>query len=144
MKQKAKIYKGKRIVIGDKNLVTKNEIHVNDIPQEGGKSGGETPLSKDMIYLDLSGYTVDDKTSITNGGALCAKYIDDNGSVVFVSPMLFALTDRSIWKKMNYYAICGSLLVQDYEGNIIPLIDMVNLIFPDIPRITEEEFYALN
>lgn len=40
MKQKAKIYKGKRIVIGDKNLVTKNEIHVNDIPQEGGESGG--------------------------------------------------------------------------------------------------------
>lgn len=40
MKQKAKIYKGKRIVMGDKNLVTKNEIHVNDIPQEGGESGG--------------------------------------------------------------------------------------------------------
>lgn len=40
MKQKAKIYKGKRIVIGDKNLVTKNEIHVNDIPQEDGESGG--------------------------------------------------------------------------------------------------------
>lgn len=44
VKQKAKIYKGKRIVIGNKNLVTKNEIHVNDIPQEGedsNESGGE-------------------------------------------------------------------------------------------------------
>lgn len=40
MKQKAKIYKGKRVVMGDKNRVTKHEIHVNDIPQEGGESGG--------------------------------------------------------------------------------------------------------
>lgn len=39
-KQKAKIYKGKRVVMGDKNRVTKHEIHVNDIPQEGGESSG--------------------------------------------------------------------------------------------------------
>lgn len=119
-----------------------NSVKVKtNVAQSGG---GGTPLSKDMIYLDLSGYTVDDKTNITNGVVLCAKYIDDNGSVNFVSPMLFALTDRSIWKKMNYFAVCGSLLVKDYEGNIVPLIDMINLSFPDIPRLTESEFYNLN
>lgn len=40
MKQRAKVYKGKRVVMGDKNRVTKHEIHVNDIPQQGGESGG--------------------------------------------------------------------------------------------------------
>lgn len=40
-KQKAKIYKGKRVVMGDKNLVTKNEIHVNDIPRNEGHIDGE-------------------------------------------------------------------------------------------------------
>lgn len=53
MKQKAKIYKGKRIVIGDKNLVTKNEIHVNDIPQEGV---GNTPsTTKWTGHADVNG-----------------------------------------------------------------------------------------
>jgi surface protein len=73
MKQKAKIYKGKRIVIGDKNLVTKNEIHVNDIPQEGGESGGgnggDTPSTPstskwtghaDVEGLKAIGWTDDD------------------------------------------------------------------------------------
>lgn len=41
MKIKAKTYKGKRIVMGDKNLVTKNEIHVNDIPRNEGHIDGE-------------------------------------------------------------------------------------------------------
>lgn len=58
MKQKAKIYKGKRIVMGDKNLVTKNEIHVNDIPQEGGESGGgNTGSGGGGVEIDpLTGY----------------------------------------------------------------------------------------
>lgn len=34
MKQKAKIYKGKRIVIGDKNLKIKNETYVDGL--DGG------------------------------------------------------------------------------------------------------------
>lgn len=56
MKQKAKIYKGKRIVMGDKNLVTKNEIHVNDIPQEGGESGGggNTPIKTQEKYVEIT------------------------------------------------------------------------------------------
>lgn len=39
MKHKAKIYKGKRVVIGDKNLVTKNEIHVTDVCEDLGGCG---------------------------------------------------------------------------------------------------------
>lgn len=67
MKQKAKIYKGKRIVIGDKNLVTKNEIHVNDIPQEDGESGGGNTPSRpkwtghaDVEGLRAIGWTDED------------------------------------------------------------------------------------
>lgn len=132
-------------VTPDAGFAYLNSVKVKTNVAQSGEGGGSgTPLSKDIIYLDLSGYTVDNKTSIMNGVALCAKYIDDNGSVVFVSPMLFAQTNLSIWGKMNYYAIGGSLSVRDYEGNIMPLIDAINLSFPDIPRITEEEFYSLD
>lgn len=48
MKIKAKIYKGKRIVMGDKNLVTKNEIHVNDIP------GNDKHVNDGMEYYKIN------------------------------------------------------------------------------------------
>lgn len=111
-----------------------------NVAQSGGGSG--TPLSKDMIYLDLSDYTIDDKTMIANY-TLCAKYKDESGNAYFVHPIGFALESVSAWTDMDYFAVCGSLLIKGNEGNI-PLIDAINLRFPDIPRITEEEFYNLN
>lgn len=64
MKQKAKIYKGRRIVIGDKNLITKNEIHVNDIPQEGGESGGGESGGELTNWLYVSAANIDKNTGL--------------------------------------------------------------------------------
>lgn len=47
-KEKLKFYKGKRVVIGDKNLVTKHEIHIDDLNTGGGN------LSNSYTYFDIS------------------------------------------------------------------------------------------
>lgn len=111
----------------------------------GGNGGGceeYDPLSKDMIYLDLSTFSLDDKTSFCSGITVFAKYIDDNGETKFVPPFAYAGNDIGRWGRMNYYAVCGSLLVHGDNGDI-PIKDAINLYFGDIPRITKEEFYHI-
>lgn len=61
MKYNLRTLKGKRIVGGDPNLATKNEIHVTKIPEQLGIEGGETESSKEYYYLFN-----------------CSKYINDN------------------------------------------------------------------
>lgn len=85
MKIKAKTYKGKRIVMGDKNLVTKNEIHVNDIPgnDEYIDDGMEYYKVNTKIILDLfEGDALDTFntffiTSIVDGNLIKGSTIDE-------------------------------------------------------------------
>lgn len=49
MKHNVRTINGKRIVGGDPNLATKNEIHVSKIPEELGISGGNTNTK--MLYF---------------------------------------------------------------------------------------------
>lgn len=51
MKYNLRTLKGKRIVGGDPNLATKNEIHVTKIPEQLGIEGGETEAQKEYYYL---------------------------------------------------------------------------------------------
>lgn len=85
MKHKAKIYKGKRVVMGDKNLVTKNEIHVTDVCEDLGGCGeddvlinnqekniditenGLTEIIADTGFTGLSKVTVNTNVSSSGG-----------------------------------------------------------------------------
>ena len=51
MKYNLRTLKGKRIVGGDPNLATKNEVHITKIPEQLGIDGGETESQKEYYYL---------------------------------------------------------------------------------------------
>ena len=75
MKQRAKVYKGKRVVMGDKNRVTKHEIHVNDIPQQGGESGGSN--SGGGGNTPKPALTINDATFYDYDGTILYSYTKD-------------------------------------------------------------------
>lgn len=52
MKYNLRTLKGKRIVGGDPNLATKNEIHITKVPQELGIEGGDATSSTKYYQLN--------------------------------------------------------------------------------------------
>lgn len=133
MKQKAKVYKGKRIVMGDKNLVTKNEIHVNDIPQEGGESdgGGNTPIKNQEKYVEITengtttvtpdeGFTALGKVSVNvnvptsgeGGSASSWRYFDYSKCSIEQLDAFFVIGMMIKFTKNGEIGICGAAGIQ--------------------------------
>lgn len=145
MKQKAKIYKGKRIVIGDKNYVTKNEIHVNDIPQQdgeasGGNGGGGNSTSS-MEYLDLSGDSFGKE--ILPYFSTLAKVSKDGMVVILPTP--FLMTEGYISPIAIAIDFSAKVIIEEKITikDCLALQGLPEDQLAAIPRITEEEFYNI-
>lgn len=148
MKQRAKVYKGKRVVMGDKNRVTKHEIHVNDIPQEGGNSGGGGEESVDtMEYFiakdapQLSSYLSTVKMSFLSGEIIqIMPFIPQGAGLVEQGEILAFGVDFQ----------ARSLAVTNVEKVDVSMLDVIieaTGLTADqiaaIPRITKEDFFTL-
>lgn len=146
MKQKAKIYKGKRIVIGDKNLVTKNEIHVNDIPQEGGESGGgDTPSGgrRGMKYYDISGNSGEQRQMVIAMAGILGKIL---GQGIMPIPQLLLSNGGNIIPQITCIAIVPDAEIVTQEGQVITIetaLDAFGAPLSSLLEITKEEFYTL-
>lgn len=152
MKQRAKVYKGKRVVMGDKNRVTKHEIHVNDIPQQGGNSSGEEESVDTMEYFivkdageyaevlgavasywkvqmnnDPLGVIIAPYTNMTKG------FIEDHEFPIAVGvdfkSKILALQDNTTME----------MTLMDYMSGMGAPVDVI----ANIPQITKEEFFTL-
>ena len=140
MKQKAKIYKSRRIVIGDKNLVTKNEIHVNDIPQEGGESGGGDTSS--WKFLDLT--NLGDEASYYIEMAMMVKYQDAHGThISFPLSLASGETGNKLlaiaWDEMfEITTVDGKMLYKDVVAQLLP-----SLLQSGAKEISKKEFYNI-
>lgn len=162
MKQRAKVYKGKRVVMGDKNRVTKHEIHVNDIPQQGGESGGSNSgggggTASSVEYLDLREYQgADFYLTLTILADIVNAYDADNNTYCGVNRdairSVFGVSNAT---KITYNAVGVDFLRKikaNVQGQIMDMsiIDLVVMSGTNkedidaIPRLTEEEFYTLN
>lgn len=148
-KQKAKIYKGKRIVMGNKNLVTKNEIHVTDICDKSKSDGLK------YRYLDLSKMDKDEAFSY----ALYSTNIkfsipNDDGSIA--TPMIYwscLQIPRFINSEYSVNILAASFLI----GGIMDVInddnikeeisdEFVDFLVEETAaiEISEEEFFKIN
>ena len=146
MKQKAKIYKGKRIVIGDKNLVTKNEIHVNDIPQEDGESGGGDAPSgggRGMKYYDISGNSGEQRQMIIAMAGILGKI---SGQRIMPIPQLLLQSGGTIIPQITCVAIVPDAEIVTQEQQVLTIetvLDGLGAPLSSLLEITKEEFYTL-
>lgn len=150
MKQKAKIYKGRRIVIGDKNLITKNEIHVNDIPQEGGESGGGdidnwsyydvSNIPSKLILVELALLPILVKIKTNDKVAICSLSTcfvnvpteDIESKVNEVHSIAFPLNCKVMIEQTMFEN--GIILTEEFLDNQMGLASL---------KITKEEFYTI-
>lgn len=147
-KERLKLYKGKRVVVGDKNLVTQHEIHIEDL---GGSSSSG---SESMIeYLDLR-----DLDDIGRAGlASFAEMVKGStyGSKIAGLPLSASnLLLNLVGKDVEYICIdFTKKMVAVMEGNPMEmsLLDAILTTgeytadqIASLPRITEEQFYNLN
>lgn len=134
MKQKAKIYKRRRIVIGDKNLVTKNEIHVNDICKDTGGCADEE--SKSLKYYQTADMPINVLNALYSASSLVKSESYDNQFEINtpITPNKFYITAL---------AVDSSLLISDYNDltNTVPILwEITEDLTPY--EITKEEFYS--
>ena len=145
MKKKIGEIYNKPIVIGDKNLVTKNEIHESNLI--GSSSSNEEAFE----YLDVSNenvYGID----VLAIAALECKGVSDAISIVApvinVQPFVEAVGITITQLKVDF----NTLIVMNQEGTITKQTALEMLLskgitqdkLAAIPRITKEEFYNLN
>ena len=147
MKIKAKTYKGKRIVMGNKNLVTKNEIHVNDIPQQGGNSGGGgggSASGNDYQYIDLSKISGETLPLVVAYSIMSKVDTTDTGYLIMPSGTLLELGNSFVYT-IKAVVISPSMktMILGQENTVEQLIQ-TNGIDLSHALITEEEFYKLN
>lgn len=151
MKQRAKVYKGKRVVMGDKNRVTKHEIHVNDIPQQGGNSeGGGGDSKSSWRYFDVSLLYVDSTIMDIFHIVKCCSTKD--GSIYIKSP-----NELSGYTKLAVGIDTSRLISSEVIGLSNGLITGEEFLSTDIggfsvfqflteqgfAEITEEQFYCV-
>lgn len=126
------------------NIIRLNTLNDDRIiiKKQGGNIEESDPLNKDMLYLDLNKLTVDEKIEFNTGIPAFAKYVDYNGEVKFVAPLLYTNADPDKWLNINYYAVPGFLLMPGVDGDMT-IKQAINIIFSHIPHITKEEFYYI-
>ena len=120
-----------------------NIIRLNSIGEPFAKSGQATPPSgggtetSSMEYLDVSGLETAAKVQLLMVAALLVKY---NGAISPLAPLILEVGESALGG-ISYIATDFNVEVV-MQGNRLKLKDII----PDsdsIPRITEEEFYAL-
>lgn len=149
----------KPIVTGDKNLVTKNEIH------ESNLIGSSSNNEYEFEYLDVSGY------DFTPGGtpgiifmtlclySACMKIKSGNLPLAIIPfsayEMLLGDDALNTLEPITIsFAICPNMKIQgQYDGEIKletvseslkNMLSEYGMDYDAIPRITKEEFYDLN
>lgn len=162
-KRKINTLRGKRLVTGNPNLITMNEIHVKDTQKgievterdKNGKlvnvnvptgGGGDTPSGESLIeYLDVSGLEAGMNKEFIVGLSRLMK-INNEG----ILPPAFAALEssagyRDAWNEVK--EVCFDFSVEvNMQGSIAPIAQFLSMVGVDlttIPRITEEEFYNL-
>ena len=148
-KQKAKIYKGKRIVMGNKNLVTKNEIHVTDICDKSKSDGLK------YRYLDLSKMDKDQAISYAvNSTNIKFSIPTDDGSIA--TPMIYwSCSQIPAFKNPEYSVnilaasfLIGGIMNVNNDNNIKEEIsdEFVDSLVEETAaiEISKEEFFNVN
>lgn len=134
MKRKIGEIYNKPIVEGNKNLVTKNEVHKSeliDVPQSGG---GST-----MEYLDLTNIDTAIKAEVISFSYLL-KYSLGVYPVSYLLAMGGSLSQFA--PAVTAVAIYPAARVEA-EGLSGTIGDLFAKALGDVPRLTEEEFYTL-
>lgn len=138
IKQKAKLYKGKRIVMGNKNLVTKYEIHIDDIPELGNDlevDGDTTKEDSKFIYFDVTAIDeilhiiifamlVNDGTQISPAGYYCLDYNSEGKNFI-----------KKIAVPLGYKMNDSTVITESFVKEILLPLGCI--------EITESEFYKL-
>lgn len=144
-KEKLKLYKGKRVVIGDKNLVTKHEIHVEDV------CDNDTPIStSNLEYIDARELDSDVKRTLVFTSQIVRSSLGDNKLLM---PSALAYYTVSVSNQLTELVENLLAVAIDPNGDVISdgaeltVSEFVKLAFSvdltTLPRITEEEFYNL-
>jgi hypothetical protein len=146
MKKKIGEIYNKPIVIGNKNEITKNEVHIDNL---GGSTSGEGGGSAStMEYIDVRNIDEDLKWSLINSSYLVK--ISKEG-YIYIYPALFAKYDfDELYLYTNAIAIDFSASVA-FNNETMTIKEMISRdngypldVFDSIPRITKEEFYSLD
>lgn len=164
-KRKINTLRGKRLVTGNPNLITMNEIHVKDTQKgievterdKNGKlvnvnvptGGGDTPSQpsgSSLEYLDVSGLEAGMNKEYIVGLSRLMKDPNNEG----ILPPAFAALESSAgykdaWNEVK--EVCFDFSVEvNMQGTIYPIAQFLSMIGADlttIPRITKEQFYTL-
>lgn len=140
----------KPIVEGDKNLLTKNEIHKNEL--SGGSSGGSG--IRNVEYLDLTA----DPNSITMielmGGFISAARINFNGKEITSGGLIIGIQAADQLDNLKAICIDKDLKFTRFSNDLVTLHTYETWtkdftpeiwdLYNSIPRMTEEEFYKIN
>lgn len=146
MKRKAKIYKGKRIVLGNKNLVANSEIHVSDVCKDlGGCNGNMEDINSSHVqyYLLKPGYNyalADIEAFIPAAISWKTLYTDDLSITNNVNRFIVAIQVFNATITPIYTALPDSnilTLIEDYKDYLIEIdentffnyLDINNLIY---------------
>ena len=131
----------KPIVIGDKNLVTQNEIHVDELGSNNG-GGGIDHSSKNFIqYFKIPKGWDRAKFARMHGTILKA---ESNGNLS-IYPV--TLVNNAIDSSIVAYGIMPNLPVSALDTSAKNLKEFLDISHPMLltqTEITEEEFYNLN
>lgn len=149
MKRKIGEIYNKPIVIGDKNLVTSNEIHKSEL--SGSQSGGVTQ--------DNFEYFTYDENTASSPVLLYAQYVKlesaSSGTKV-VAPYTIAIAElKAQLSDLDIVAVGVNLkerIIMKYgetfaDGTVLDSLKQNGVteeVIDAIPRITKEEFYSLN
>lgn len=119
------------IVVGDKNLKTKNEIHIDEL--NNTQSGGGSV----MEYLDITNIDAAIKSEIISYSYLL-KYNLGVYPVAFVLAMGGSLSQLApVVTAVAVYS-AAKVVAGEHSGTIG---DFLAVVAGNVPRITEEEFY---
>lgn len=137
MKTKIGEIYNKPIVKGDINLVTKNEIHIDEL------GGGSTER-----YFDISKLSLETKQGVTSYTYLCK--VKDVSNYIMATPYLYTAPEDNI--DTRFSKICAVMLLPKYKilysnaGDSDYLIELVipSLLEAGAKEITKEEFFNLN
>lgn len=166
-KRKINILRGKRLVTGDPNLVTMNEIHVKDTSKgveitERDKNGklvninmpsgeGDTPSGGNIEYLDVSEiFANPTNPNIVGvlGGALSVKITFNE--MLIIAPIYYTL---ALLKDIQAVATNTKQMSIDWSTRVVLAGESMTILelcltklsqeeIDAIPRITKEEFYS--
>lgn len=166
MKRQLDRLKGKRLVTGNPNLMTKNEIYINTTPNGvevkeigidgkikdlAGSGGGNAPGGRGLEYLDLRGYDPINDRAIAGviGVSLLWNALNNGVSLIGPVAMITSVIKGNL-EKLLACAVDFSVSLSIGPSGILTAKDFLlqsgvsEEAIASIPRLTTEEFYNLN